>query len=265
MWHHLALVAGLRQPFSHRFRALAVLLWSDPDAVQRGREAMARDLEAEEGRLEEDVTLDVPAEETTKKRRGGRRSRGATGRVGSRGSLKSTQSAMWSSALAEDPRVRGMLEAVDAGDASVRELTDLANTLARRGLIRESQVYYGEALRVDPRNADAWMNLGTLQQRSGDHAGATNSLARAIRLDPNIALAHYNLGVSFSKLDRYDDAIEEFKIALLLDPELADPEKNPQVVHNELLLPVQLELYQNNQGAADLPLVPIRERDPGDR
>ena len=65
-------------------------------------------------------------------------------------------------------------------------------------------------------------------------------------------------------MNRYDDAIEEFKIALLLDPDLADPEKNPQVVHNELLLPVQLEIYQSNQGSSDLPLVPVRERD-GDR
>ena len=102
--------------------------------------------------------------------------------------------------------------------------------------------------------------MGTLQQRAEDHSAAAKSFANTIKLDPANALAHYNLGVSLNEMNEYDEAIEEFKLALTLDPELADPEKNPQVINNNLLLPVQLEIYKRNQGTTGIQLMPVSDK-----
>lgn len=186
--------------------------------------------------------------------RSGRRSTG-----GGRGDFSRTHADVSRSSLATQPEIKAYIDRIDSGEAGAADYASLANAVARGGLVRQAAVYYNRAVRMEPANALLWLNLGTLQQQTGDHGAAAKSFSKAISLDPGNALAHYNLGVSLNAMGNYDEAIEEFSSALLLDPDLADPGKNPQVVNNELLLPVQLELYKNRQGASGLPLVEMPE------
>ena len=60
---------------------------------------------------------------------------------------------------------------------------------------------YREAIRLDPFNADAHVNLGRLYQLSGDLKGATRHYQLALATRPEHQLANYNLGTIFDEQD----------------------------------------------------------------
>jgi len=74
---------------------------------------------------------------------------------------------------------------------------NLANTLKRKGLLKESLVHYGKAIRLAAdkgwRYVEAWNNLGTTLARQGDLRGATSALREVLRIDPSHAAARANL------------------------------------------------------------------------
>jgi tetratricopeptide (TPR) repeat protein len=58
---------------------------------------------------------------------------------------------------------------------------------------------YREAIKQDPLNADAHVNLGRLYQLSGDLRGATRHYQLALASRPDHQLANYNLGTIFDE------------------------------------------------------------------
>ena len=58
---------------------------------------------------------------------------------------------------------------------------------------------YREAIKRDPLNADAHVNLGRLYQLSGDLRGATRHYQLALASRPDHQLANYNLGTIFDE------------------------------------------------------------------
>ena len=65
---------------------------------------------------------------------------------------------------------------------------------------------YREALRLDPFNADAHVNLGRLYQLSGDLRSATRHYQLALASRPEHQLANYNLGTIFDEQNDCDRA-----------------------------------------------------------
>lgn len=90
---------------------------------------------------------------------------------------------------------------------------------------RDSQAIheYREALRLDPRMAEAYLNLGNIfyfRQRSPEKA--LEMYKQVIKLDPGNKLAHNNLGVLFLRQELHDQAGTEFSAALQQDPDYVD-------------------------------------------
>ncbi len=158
--------------------------------------------------------------------------------------------------LAADPEVSRHIEAIERGDVGPERLNDLAVLLGRRGYTTAAISVQEEAVKRSPKNPLLWLNLGTLHRDARLTHLAERDYRRAASLDPLNALAHYNLGAIREARGDYDGAVEFYKKALRLDPSLADPRHNPQVVNTQLLLAVQLQLYQEMAGALGLPLVP---------
>ena len=69
---------------------------------------------------------------------------------------------------------------------------------------------YAKALQLNPRNADAHVNLGRLLQLGGDIKRAKRHYERALDLVPNHQLALYNLGTVFDELNEFDAAAEYY-------------------------------------------------------
>jgi len=89
------------------------------------------------------------------------------------------------------------------GAAYLRE----GNAPAAVGVLRE-------AVRLDPRNYDAWEKLGLAYMAQGVFEESEHAFQRALRLNPERAEIRNNYGLLLMELDRREEAIIEFEGAL---------------------------------------------------
>jgi len=80
---------------------------------------------------------------------------------------------------------------------------------------------YREALRLDPRHAEAHLNLGRLLHERGCLDEAETHYRAAAEADPASAQARYNLGVVLEDRGSAAEAADAYEAALTLDPDLA--------------------------------------------
>jgi Flp pilus assembly protein TadD len=79
-------------------------------------------------------------------------------------------------------------------------------------------VEYREALRLNPKNEDAHVNLGLALANKGDPDGMIAEEREALRLNPNNDLAHAYLGIALEAKGDRQGALEECRAAYMLDP-----------------------------------------------
>jgi tetratricopeptide (TPR) repeat protein len=80
---------------------------------------------------------------------------------------------------------------------------------------------YDEAIRLDPKFADAFNGRGLIRASQGDLDGAMADYNRAIRLNPQFAGFNYNRGNFLAAKGDLDGAIADYNQAIRLDPEFA--------------------------------------------
>ena len=73
---------------------------------------------------------------------------------------------------------------------------------------------YKEAIRIDPKNADAHVNLGRLYQLRGDLKRAKRHYELALTARPGHQLDYYNLGTVLDELDEIEKASDFYEKAL---------------------------------------------------
>ena len=72
---------------------------------------------------------------------------------------------------------------------------------------------YLRALELNPRSADAHVNLGRLLQLKGDLKRAKQHYESALRVSPDHQLASYNMGTVFDELEEVESAAEYYQRA----------------------------------------------------
>ncbi len=100
---------------------------------------------------------------------------------------------------------------------------DLGVALARSGRLPEAAAEFTAAIAADPRRADAHDNLGTALAQLGRTDEAIAQYRAALRLRPDSANAHYNLAVALAQAGRRAEAMAEYQQAVRLNPGLARP------------------------------------------
>jgi tetratricopeptide (TPR) repeat protein len=83
---------------------------------------------------------------------------------------------------------------------------------------REARRDYERALRLDPKNAEATNNLGTILYSQKDYKGAIRLYKRALKLNPRNSTIYCNLGTAYFAKEKYKDGAEAYRTALELDP-----------------------------------------------
>jgi predicted TPR repeat methyltransferase len=78
---------------------------------------------------------------------------------------------------------------------------------------------FRRAVAFVPDMAEAWNNLGVMQDEFHMDENASNSYKRAIEIQPDYASAHFNLGVSLQKLKRFKEAAEHYNKVLAIKPD----------------------------------------------
>ena len=80
---------------------------------------------------------------------------------------------------------------------------------------------FSRSLALDPQQAQAWNNLGNLQQQRGDLTAAQRSFVRAIAADSLLVDAHFNLAIIHQRQAAWPLAYRSFRSALEIDPQYA--------------------------------------------
>jgi tetratricopeptide (TPR) repeat protein len=90
----------------------------------------------------------------------------------------------------------------------------------------EAMAAYRRALEIDPRLADAHLNLGRLLHERGEAATAEAHYRQALAARPEDATAIFNLGVALQDLGRLSEAADAYEAAIAHDRALADAHFN---------------------------------------
>jgi tetratricopeptide (TPR) repeat protein len=91
-------------------------------------------------------------------------------------------------------------------DNSIWELFKKGESLYSSGRYAEAASCYGEALKTNPQNADAWFNKGNSLYYLGNYKEAINCYRETLKINSKYALAMYNKGLAEDRLGTGRDA-----------------------------------------------------------
>jgi tetratricopeptide (TPR) repeat protein len=106
---------------------------------------------------------------------------------------------------------------------------------------RNAAASFMRALKEDPRQLDAKLNLAALELSYGDFDTALKRFDEALKVQPNAAELHTSRAVALRGLERYEEAERGYEKAVSLDPARLDAYYNLCVLHHQ---------YTNNYEAA---------------
>ena len=95
-----------------------------------------------------------------------------------------------------------------------------------RGQLDMAIAGYSDAIRLNPRFADAYNNRGIAYEKKGEIDRALKDYNEAIEIDPNLAVAYSNRGNARSQLGRYEEALADFDEAIRLNPDYPEDYNN---------------------------------------
>jgi arylsulfatase A-like enzyme/Tfp pilus assembly protein PilF len=101
-------------------------------------------------------------------------------------------------------------------------LNALGIALADAGRQAEAEAALRRSLTLDPKNVDAFVDLGIVRLRGGDPRGARDFFRRALAIDEEVPRAWNGLGVSLNRLGEERASVEAWSRAVALDPKLYD-------------------------------------------
>ncbi len=105
-----------------------------------------------------------------------------------------------------------------------------AITFHQRGMLADAKRLYEEILRQRPKHFDALHLLGVLACQAGDLGRGAELIGQAIKVDPDNAAAYLNRGNALKDLRRLDEALSCYNKAIALKSNLVDAHSNRSIV-----------------------------------
>jgi Flp pilus assembly protein TadD len=97
---------------------------------------------------------------------------------------------------------------------TARDLRDVAQAYVLLGDLPEADRWLMASLRMDPKSADTWYNLGRLRNTQNRFQQAVECFTEALKLSPRSVKAEDNLGLAYEGLNRSQDAEAAYRQAL---------------------------------------------------
>ena len=91
--------------------------------------------------------------------------------------------------------------------------------------MRAAILWYNQAIKLNPDDAEAYYDRGVAKYELKDYAGAIADCDEAIKLKPDSALVYHARGCFKEKLEDYEQALADFNEAIKLDPDNADAQE----------------------------------------
>ena len=109
-----------------------------------------------------------------------------------------------------------------------------AQRLESEGSAEQAEAAYRSTLAIEPRHADARLNLGALLCDLGRSADAVAVYREGLRCSPAVGSLHFNLAVALEDLGEREAALESYERCLALEPKSADAHFNAARLHDQL-------------------------------
>ena len=101
-----------------------------------------------------------------------------------------------------------------------------------------------EAVKADPKNVRAWIELGNVMMDASRFAEAIEAYQKALYLDPKNVDVRVDMGTCYKNIGKPDMAVKEYRQALEIDP-------NHLNGHRNLAIVLAFNLNDNKQAAAE--------------
>jgi Flp pilus assembly protein TadD len=88
----------------------------------------------------------------------------------------------------------------------VGAIVQRARALTARGDLAAALEVLEEAVRVEPRSAPVWFEIGVVLAKQGEAEEAVDAFDHATDLEPRFAEAHFHKGLLLAELGREDEA-----------------------------------------------------------
>ena len=98
-----------------------------------------------------------------------------------------------------------------------------------------------EAIRINPQDAMAYYNRGSMYRQLGQYERAIQDHDEAIRLDPQSTWAYHNRGIAYDELGQYERAIQDYDEVIRINPQNAIAYYNRGLTYAELGKSVESE------------------------
>lgn len=116
----------------------------------------------------------------------------------------------------------GVLDSIiGGGQKKARKKLDEGQALAEAGKAKEALACFEEAVKLDPKCADAVYARANAKLQAGKREDAVKDFNEAIRLDPGHSKAYGGRGLARVQTGRLADAVSDFNEALRLNPQSA--------------------------------------------
>ena len=113
----------------------------------------------------------------------------------------------------------GQTSALNGRDLKVGPLLQRAQQLRAANRLKDAQDVYGQILRIEPLQPDAWLGMGMLARQTGAQDAAIELLAKAVALAPNAAEFRMQYGWALQDKGRIEAAEMEWQSACRLRPD----------------------------------------------
>jgi tetratricopeptide (TPR) repeat protein len=132
--------------------------------------------------------------------------------------------ALWDGGKYTDPKkvVEYLNNAIKLQPKDADAYGNRGTAYAELGQYQHAIEDYNEVIRLKPDYAIAYGNRGTAYADLGQHQRAIEDYNKAIRLQPNDAYTFNNRGIAYRNLGQYQHAIEDYNEVIRLKPDYAD-------------------------------------------
>lgn len=173
----------------------------------------------------------------------------------------------WQGVRQPDKALEAYRKLLAQGVYSVKMLRNVAYIHASQQRFSDAERIFGEALQLEPGDANTHFNLGYVRDKLSRHEQAITSFAEAVRLNPGLDRAWYGMGMTYATLGRHADAADAFGKAAELQPMSApvwvqlgmachyarNPERVREVIlHLNRFDPVRARQLIRDTGATDM-------------
>ena len=120
----------------------------------------------------------------------------------------------------------------DPKEEDALELLGMASFFQKK--LEPARECFERLTQLNPAHTKAWVNLGAILNRMGEHKKATDVLRRALQRDRKCAEAYYNMAIAHRALQMNTMAISAYKEAVKLEPKMVDAHINLGNIYMEM-------------------------------